>query len=87
MKDQIQKFLAYHHERIYFSLKYDMKFFKQLANELSEYSKQDTYSLFKIDLNKHPHHLCFFLDPAYSYNDVYTLENISPDCITKIAEI
>ena len=37
MKDQIQKFLAYHPEKIYFSLKYDMKFFKQLANELSEY--------------------------------------------------
>lgn len=82
---------VYHPERIYCLTYMDLEKISNLSNDLKnhdnfpEYLKNNNISnrmcLFKINLNKHPHKIEFFLDPAYPNNGVYTLENISPDCI------
>lgn len=89
---------AYHPERIYCLLPETInQIIEPLTLELLQTDKFPDYlaklgqtnkmCLFKIDLNNHPHQISFFEDPACKEYGVYTLENISPDCIEYLGEI
>lgn len=76
---------SYHPDRIYLLTDNNDKIIQIMSNEL--YNNQTETVLLTIDLSKHPFPIKLYKDSECAIEGVYTLENISPDCIIAVNPI